>query len=154
MPHLVTNVQLEQILQRRARRESVKDLAEEYGISPPQVSGILHRCKSRFHHICETLGVSPPRHGGWDHGGYRRDSGRQKVPDEKHSRYNVNYHPDVKQAEEGETTTLTCLKCREEFESEDRCGNRLCKHCKSLHTWNEGADFSTHIGMRRAQPDY
>jgi len=146
MQYLITNAQLEGLLWSRARGEPVKSLAARYELSPPQVAGLLHKYKARLQAIYKSIGMLPPRHGG-----HRRNSGRRKVPDEKHSRYNMNYHPDVKQAEEKETLTLICLKCREEFESEDRCGNRLCKHCKTLHTWNTGSDFSTHHLLRRSR---
>jgi len=47
------------------------------------------------------------------------------------------------------TITLTCLRCGEKFESEDKRKNRFCKNCKSSHVWREGPDFSTHPLLRR-----
>ena len=137
MQYLITDAKLEALLQHRMHGTSVKGLAERYELSPTQVAGLLHKYKARLHVMYKSMGMLPPRHGG-----RRRGSGRRKYPDEKKARYNTNYHPDVKQVEEEKTTLLTCLKCREKFESEDNRGNRICKDCKSLHTWGTGVDFS------------
>ena len=46
--------------------------------------------------------------------------------------------------------TRRCLKCSDLFESE-WSGERVCKHCKSLNSWREGATSTPvyEVGRRR-----
>jgi len=146
--YLVTPGQLERILHRRARGDRVQDIAKAYNLDPMQISRLIHKFKPRLIHICQELGVAPPRHGG-----RRKASGRKKAPDEKKARYLVNYHA---YAEHSEPTfvTLVCLKCGEEFESEDRVNERICKVCKQSNVWNSGSDFGLHhMHLTRSRHD-
>lgn len=141
--YLVTPGQLERILHRRALGDRVDDIAAVYNLDPCQISRLIHKNKPRFLTICRKLEVLPPAPGG-----QRKNSGRKKVPDEKKVKNTVDYHAYTKQ-QEIIFVTLVCLQCREEFESENKSKNRICKSCKTLDRWGAGPDFTTGNTNRR-----